>query len=464
MVKRFIENSIHLLCLGCVMVLIASCSNDDDEIPYLSASFDSSKVPASGGTVIVDIKSNCVWSIGGLPTMTIGGYGNYYAGDYVSFSPNTGTGNSQLIVSIAPTTQTSEVLYSIEINYDNGSKQERILIRQSASSSSDGNFGGGNSGSGNSGSGDSGSGDSGSGDSGGGDSGSGDSGGGTIIQRPGAPNGLSVSNEGSSSYPGVKISWNYVSNATLYKVYRSSNSSSGFTQIGTTEDNYYTDWYPKSGKNYYRVTAVNDSGESSMSSYVMFNYDTSSSLVPSTPKVSISGTSSLTLTWSCTTGNGYGKAKSYEVYKRNPNTADMELLETTTNTRYTDYNLHPGYNRYAVVAKNDAGESAAAHVMSESVELDYPSSFSASKSGDYVIFTWSKVSKATGYQIFSSTSANGNYYILGQVDDVNTTTKSVYYPASSGTKVYFKIKAYYNAEYIGSPVYSDLSSYKMVTF
>uniref|UniRef100_UPI004056F103 hypothetical protein n=1 Tax=Alistipes sp. TaxID=1872444 RepID=UPI004056F103 len=288
--------------------------------------------------------------------------------------------------------------------------------------------------------------------------------GGNSETAPSAPSNVTAENYGNSYSPEIRISWNSVSNATSYIVYRSSSSSSGYSEIGTTYNTYYNDYYPNSGNNYYKVKAVNSAGKSGYSSYAVYNYDTSSSLTPGTPNVSVSGSSTLTISWSCPTGSGYGKATSYEVYKRNPETAEYDLLKTTSSTSYTDSNTHPGVNRYAVIAVNSAGSSNVGYGYSNEVSLSRPSSFSASKSGSNVKFSWSKVSKATGYQIYYSTSASGSYYILEEIDDVNTTSKTVYYPASSGTKMYFKIRAYWSAYYGGSPIYSDFSSYKTVTF
>ncbi len=281
---------------------------------------------------------------------------------------------------------------------------------------------------------------------------------------PLSPSNVTATNLGNNYIPEIKISWNSVSNATTYKIYRSNNSSSGYTLLGTSSYTHYTNWNPQSGKNYYKVKAVNSAGESGYSSYALFNYDTSSSLVPGTPTVTTSGTSSIYISWRCPSGNNYGKANSYEIYKRDPDTGKYELIKSTTSTSYTDSNTHPGINRYAVIAKNDAGNSGEGYGYSESITLSYPTSFSAKKSGSYIEFTWSKVAKATGYQIFSSNSASGNYYILKDIDNVNTTSISVYYPQSSGTKEYFKIKAYWQTSYGGSPIYSNYSSYKSITF
>ncbi len=301
----------------------------------------------------------------------------------------------------------------------------------------------------------------------GGNNNPGGNGGGTI-QKPAAPTGVSVSNEGNKYIPDVRVRWNSVSDATSYYIYKCSTANGSYSKIGETsyaQYGYSDTNAPTNGASaYYKVKAVNSAGESAFSSYAKYtspNNDTS--FAPATPNVKTSGTSSITVSWTCETGSNYGKAKSYEVYKRNPNTSEFELMTTTSSTSWSDRNTHPGINRYGVIAVNDAGKSSMGLGASNEVPLSRPTSFSASKSGSDVKFTWSKVSGATGYQIFESSSANGTYFILDQIDDGSTTTHTRYYPAQGTTK-YFKIRAVYSAAYSGSPVYSDYSSYKSVTF
>jgi hypothetical protein len=88
-------------------------------------------------------------------------------------------------------------------------------------------------------------------------------------------------------------------------------------------------------------------------------------------------------------------------------------------------------------------------------------------SGGYLKFTWSAVSKATGYQIFISDhpSPNSGYTIMsnGWVTGGNTTTTTIYYPGTSGTTRYFKMKAYYDCGDYWE--LSNLTStYKSITF
>lgn len=292
-------------------------------------------------------------------------------------------------------------------------------------------------------------------------------GGGTSV--PNAPTNVTASNVGTSSSPQVLISWSSVSDATSYKVYRSSSANGSYSQLGSaTANTSMYDNNPMSGYNYYKVKAVNSAGESPYSSYAYFNNnagsgggDTPSSPCP--PTVSVSGTTSQTVSWTVSTGSGCGTPTSYEVYHQDPCTSQMELMTTTTSRSYSvpSSYINPGVNRYAVKAINSAG-SVAGYGTSSEVSLAKPSSFNVQKLGnDGIKFTWSSVAKATGYQVYYSSSANGSYYIWNEYD-APTTEQICSFPGSSGTTYYFKIRAIYSCG--TSPVYSDFTTYSSVTF
>lgn len=219
--------------------------------------------------------------------------------------------------------------------------------------------------------------------------------------------------------------------------------------------------------NYYKVSAVNNQGESQQSNYIGCNYaggGGGKEYAPCNPSVSVNGTTSQTVSWAPSTGYGCGTPTSYEVYKQNPFTSEWELKKTTTSKSYSSpsSDIHPGINRYTVKAINSSG-SAYMVAYSQEVPLAKPSSFTAQKSGSNVIFTWSKVTWATGYQIFICSSAYGNYTIFTQVADGGQTTLTYYYPVSSGTTCYFKIRAIHESSLVLFE-YSDMTTYKSVKF
>ena len=280
---------------------------------------------------------------------------------------------------------------------------------------------------------------------------------------PNAPTDVTATNQGSQAFPSILISWSPVPDATSYKVFRSSSSGGSYSQIGSsTSSTSMYDNNPLSGSNYYKVKAVNSAGESSYSSYAF--YDNNVEYSPCPPTVSVSGTTSQTVKWSNPNNSSCGKPTSYEVYKRNPSSGNYELLKTTSTTSYSpsSSDIHPGINMYAVKAINNSG-SDQGYAYSQDVPLAKPSSFTAQKSGSDVKFTWSKVKWATGYQIYECSSATGNYTILDQITDGDQTTLTRYYPASSGTTRYFKIRAYFECPWV-TLFTGEFSAYKSVKF
>jgi hypothetical protein len=93
--------------------------------------------------------------------------------------------------------------------------------------------------------------------------GSGNGGGGG--SKPSAPTGVTAT----AVSGGIRISWNSVSGATSYTVYWSSSSSGTYDVLETTSSTSYTDYDVNPGERYYyKVSASNSYGESSMSSAV----------------------------------------------------------------------------------------------------------------------------------------------------------------------------------------------------
>jgi hypothetical protein len=83
---------------------------------------------------------------------------------------------------------------------------------------------------------------------------------------PNAPTGISAYDNAPSS---ITIIWNTVSDATGYKIYRSTSSSGSFVQVGSSTSNSYTDTGLSDNTiYYYRITAYNSNGESSQSETV----------------------------------------------------------------------------------------------------------------------------------------------------------------------------------------------------
>ena len=194
--------------------------------------------------------------------------------------------------------------------------------------------------------------------------GGGGGGGGTTV--PDAPTGINAVNVGNAMLPDIKISWNSVSNATSYKVYRSTSASGSYSQIGSeTTNTFLYDSNPRQGYNYYKVKAFNSAGGSSYSSYAVFNYDPGSQLSPC--PVHYTGhtatSTTITLRWSNPTTSGCGTPTKATLRVRHPDIGDYIDLETLSGSAtsvsfaYRLYVHNDGYVYCGIVTENAAGSS-----------------------------------------------------------------------------------------------------------
>ena len=170
---------------------------------------------------------------------------------------------------------------------------------------------------------------------------------------PNAPTGVTATLSGSQ----IQVSWNSVSNATSYKVYRSSSANGSYTLIGSPTNIYYYDTNPLTGYNYYKVKAVNSAGESAFSSVASCNYVTAPT-APTGVAATLSG-SQIQVSW-----NSVSNATSYKVYRSSSANGSYTLIGSPTNIYYYDTNPLTGYNYYKVKAVNSAGESVFSSVAS----------------------------------------------------------------------------------------------------
>ena len=104
----------------------------------------------------------------------------------------------------------------------------------------------------------------------------------TVDVYPSKPSGVAAIVDGSSIY----ITWQPVSGANSYKIYRSSSADGSYKLNGGASSASYRDNSPMSGYNYYKVSAVNNLGEGLQSSYASCNFTnegSGSNTVPPTP-------------------------------------------------------------------------------------------------------------------------------------------------------------------------------------
>jgi len=231
-----------------------------------------------------------------------------------------------------------------------------------------------------------------------------------------APTGVTASQSGNS----VVVSWNSVSGATSYKIFRSSSTSGVYTQLGSPSSTSYTDNSPLTGYNYYKVSAVNSTGEGNQSSYVSCNYTggsgsgntnvTFNSLTANgsstqmttqltlafSQSIAALSSSNITLSGlsSVSTGTLSGSGPTYTLG------IEVSSLYTKTGTLSVSVS-RSGYNI--------SGTPKTVTVYSPPTKLGTPTGLTAYSGGSFVQISFSPVSLANSYELYRATSATGSY-------------------------------------------------------
>lgn len=300
----------------------------------------------------------------------------------------------------------------------------------------------------------------------------GDSGGGGGTSKPSTPSGLSASANSSC----IELSWNSVSGASYYNIYRSTSASSSYTNIGYTASTSYEDCSVSKGTTYYyKVSAENNAGESALSSYVSAKVNSGgggggTALPAPTGVTATAGSYSITVSWNSVSG-----AYSYYVYRSTSQYSGFSKVSTEYSTSYIDATPTSGttyYYKVAAVSSNGTIGTLSSVVSAQiggggggtQTKLDTPTNLQAYSDTYYVQISFDEVSLCTSYDLYRSTSPNSGYkkitasggssgsrYVLTDSNPVSGT--SYYKVKAIATDA---LKTYYN---IGD---SDLSSYVKV--
>ena len=247
----------------------------------------------------------------------------------------------------------------------------------------------------------------------------------SVTPKPAAPV-VKLGNSATSGKP--MLTWNAVSGATSYKVYRATSQNGTYSLLGTVTATSYTNTGAKAGVTYYyKVKAVNSAGESAYSNTV------SGRATVTTLTMGHSSTSGKPqLTWKAVSG-----AASYKVYRSTSKNGAYSVINTTKALTYTNTGAALGTTYYyKVEALNASGKSMGFSAVVEGKVAPVLAVGYSSVSGKPQL-TWKAVPGATEYQVYRSTQQNSGY------TKINTTTSTSYVNtgAKAGTTYYYKIVA-----------------------
>jgi hypothetical protein len=168
----------------------------------------------------------------------------------------------------------------------------------------------------------------------------------------------------------ITVSWNPVSGASRYNIYRSSSLSGVYSMSGESIHDSYTEaGLQPNTTYYYKVSAYNSYGESARSSSASATTLPSGgqNSIPSAPSfVTADAVSSSTITVSWNPVSG---ASSYKVYRSNSASGAYSLQGSAYDTSYEDSGLSSNTTYYyKVSAYNSYGESAQSNYASAATQ------------------------------------------------------------------------------------------------
>jgi len=228
-----------------------------------------------------------------------------------------------------------------------------------------------------------------------------------------------------------KLSWNAVSGAVGYKVYRSERRNSGYTAVDTTAA-VYTDTAAGMGKTYYyKVKAVFPNGSMSGSSNIV---EITTRL--DTPEVTVSADASTgkpKLRWN-SINNAYG----YEIYRKAAAEREYTLNGTTKDTFFTDTSAQTGtIYYYQVRAVYSDSEAKSSFSTAQSVVCRLPAVNVRISVSDGAKLSWAPVEQATGYNVYRASEWNGEYKLI------KTTSGNTFTDTSGTDTDYYRVEAVY---------------------
>ena len=206
----------------------------------------------------------------------------------------------------------------------------------------------------------------------------------------------------------IDISWDAVTHAESYDVYRSSSSSSGFTKVASgITSTFWNDATPLAGNNYYRVYALGHgltspaSNTTTVINYALEAPKNVTAVIPDDAFV-------IRVSW-----DAVSHAGSYNVYRsKNSSSGFVMVAEGVSSTTWNDVTPFAGNNYYRVYAVGHGLTSPASNTTTVvNYALEAPQKVTATiQEEDFTInVSWDAVSHAESYEVYRSSSSSSGY-------------------------------------------------------
>jgi len=259
------------------------------------------------------------------------------------------------------------------------------------------------------------------------------------------PTGVSATDGTSTS--DVAVSWESVSGASHYRVYRSTSSSGSKASRGDWQSSRtYNDTSATPGTTYYYwVKAAASSSGDRASDYSSSNSGWRKLSVPgSVSATDGTWTATVAVSWDSVSGANY-----YHVYRSTSSSGTKKPKgDWQSDELYSDTSASPSatYYYWVAAATDSSGSRSSGYSSSDTGwrKLSPPTGVSATDgtSTSNVAVSWDTVGGASHYHVYRSTSSGGDKESLGDWQSSRTYDDT---PATPGTTYYYWIKAATNS-------------------
>ncbi|QDY44822.1 hypothetical protein HF394_02495 [Planococcus glaciei] len=291
-----------------------------------------------------------------------------------------------------------------------------------------------------------------------------------IIKATPSLTGVTSVKAASGGFDKVKVSWAKSSEATGYEIYRAATSTGTYNLVGTVTSGStlsYINSTLTTGRSYhYKVRAYRlVNGKKIYSSF-----STSANAKPilaavTSAKAVSTGYSKNKISWAQVSG-----ASGYEIHRATSKTGTYSNIKTISGAAvltYENTGLTTGKNYFYKVRAYRMVDGVKIYgtysgIVNAIPALAKPLKISAAKATSTSIKTsWSKVSEASGYEVYRATSQTGTYTKVKTLISASTVTFTNT-GLSKGKTYYYKVRAYrtVNGKKIYSP-YTNIASIRL---
>lgn len=267
-------------------------------------------------------------------------------------------------------------------------------------------------------------------------------------------------------YDAVRLEWDSNKNADGYEIYKSLEEGKLGTKIRTITNKdtlSMTAEEMRPGQRYFFTVRpfIKVDGQPVGSVYSA-QMDCSTAFDDIVLKASSYSYNSIKLTWNTVSG-----VDGYEISRYDSSKKKYTLLKNLTSGKtatYLDKSLYTGTTySYKITGYRNSEDgkiyTEESNVASVSPKLNSPSSFKATSGKKLANISWSKVTGASGYVVYRSTSAKSGFKAVKTIGSYKT-VKYKNTKLKKGKTYYFKMRAYRTVK--GKKVYSTYTSVKKV--